>query len=112
MQYRDVWIDVRDLAIIVAESLERPAGGPLNVLSGHFVWHDLYAALIRLTGSSSAIVHRPLEAISDEELPPRKQLYAQRWQFSDDRLRRHLGDIPRRPLEVTLRDTVGASPTP
>src|SRR5262245_21889479 len=46
-QYRDVWVDVRDLAIIVAESLARPAGGPLNVLSGHFVWHDLYAALIR-----------------------------------------------------------------
>jgi nucleoside-diphosphate-sugar epimerase len=112
MQYRDVWVDVRDLAIIVAESLERPAGGPLNVLSGHFVWHDLYAALIRLTGSDSAIVHRPLDAITDEELPPRKQLYAQRWEFSEDRLRRRLGDIPRRPLEVTLRDTVGAAASP
>lgn len=110
-QYRDVWVDVRDLAIIVAESLARPAGGPLNVLSGHFVWHDLYAALIRLTGSDSAIVHRPLDAITDEELPPRKQLYAQRWEFSEDRLRRHLGDIPRRPLEVTLRDTVGVVAT-
>jgi nucleoside-diphosphate-sugar epimerase len=106
MQYRDVWIDARDLAAIVAESIARPAGGPLNVLTGHFVWHELYAALIRLTGSRSEIVHKPLEDIADDELGPRKQLYAQRWRFSEDRLGRHLGAIPRRALEVTLRDTV------
>lgn len=104
-RYRDVWIDVRDLAAIVAESVARPVGGPLNVLSGHFIWHDLYAELIRLTGSRSTIVHKPLEEITDDELP-RKQLYAQTWQFSEERLARHLGAIPRLPFEVTVRDTV------
>lgn len=107
--YRDAWVDTRDLAVIVAEALARPPGEPLNVATGPFVWHDLYAALIRLTGSPSAIVHRALDEISDQELP-RKQLYAQRWRFSEQRLASRLGDIPRRPLDVTLRDTVGARP--
>jgi nucleoside-diphosphate-sugar epimerase len=106
-EYRDAWVDARDLAVIVAKALADPPGEPLNVATGHFVWHDLYTTLIGLTGSRSAIVHRPLDEISDEELP-RKQLYAQRWQFSEQRLASRLGEIPRRPLDVTLRDTVGA----
>jgi nucleoside-diphosphate-sugar epimerase len=105
MQYRDAWVDARDLATIIAESLARPAGGPLNVLTGHFVWHELYAALIQLTGSRSVIGHKPLEEIRDDELP-RKQLYAQRWRFSEERLERVLGTIPRRTLDVTLREMV------
>ncbi len=104
-QYRDVWIDVRDLVAIIAACVERPTGGPLNVLSGHFVWHDLFAALIRLTGSRSQIVHRPIDQIGDDELP-RKANYAQTWRFSQARLEEHLGRFPRRPLEETLRDTV------
>lgn len=104
-QYRDAWIDVRELATIVAECLARPSGGPLNVATGHFVWHDLYLELIRLTGSRSEIVHRPLAAISDDELPA-KHLYAQTWSFSEARLAQHLGAIPRRAFAVTLRDTV------
>lgn len=104
-QYRDVWIDARDLATIVAECVARPAGGPLNVLTGHFIWHDLYVELIRLTESRSMIVHKPYEAIIDDELP-RKELYAQTWQFSEARLAHHLGTIPRRSFDVTVRDTV------
>ena len=104
-QYRDVWIDARDLAAIIAACVERPAGGPLNVLSGHFVWHDLFADLIRLTGSRSEIVHRPIDQIDDDELP-RRANYAQTWQFSEARLERQVGVLPRRPLEETLRDTV------
>ncbi|HEX3479670.1 MAG TPA: NAD(P)-dependent oxidoreductase [Kofleriaceae bacterium] len=106
-EYRDAWVDARDLAGIVAEALARPPGEPLNVATGHFVWHDLYAALIRLTGSPAEIIHRPLDEIRDAELP-RKQLYAQRSRFSEQRLASRLGDVPRRPLDVTLRDTVGA----
>ncbi len=104
-QYQDVWIDARDLAAVVAACLSRPSGGPLNVLTGHFIWHDLYGELIRLTGSRSEMLHKPFDAITEEELP-NKHLYAQRWRFSEDRLARDLGAIPRRPLEVTLRDTV------
>src|SRR5262249_25128142 len=54
-RHEDAWIDARDLATVVAECVARPAGGPLNVLAGHFVWHDLYAELIRLCGSASPI---------------------------------------------------------
>lgn len=109
--YQDAWIDARDLAVIVAECVARPSGGPLNVLSGHFSWHDLYVELIRWTGSRSAIVHKPLDAITDEELP-RKELHAQTWRFSDERLARHLGPIPRRTFEETVRDTVLGTSAP
>lgn len=108
MQYWDVWVDVRDLATIVAECLARPAEGPLNVLTGHFTWHELYGELIRLTGSRSELVHKPLDSITEDELPS-KHLYAQRWRFSEARLATQLGEIPRRSLTVTLRDTVMAS---
>lgn len=108
MEYRDVWVDVRDLATLVAECLARPARGPLNVLTGHFTWHDLYGELIRLTGSRSELIHKPLDSITEDELPS-KHLYAQRWRFSEARLAAQLGDLPRRSLSVTLRDTVLAS---
>jgi nucleoside-diphosphate-sugar epimerase len=103
--YRDAFVDARDLAVIVAECLARPAGGALNVATGHVSWHDLYAELIRWTGSRSTIVHKPLGEITDEELP-KKELHAQTWRFSEERLARHLGTIPRRPFEVTVRDTI------
>ena len=103
----DTWIDVRDLATIIAESLARPAGEPLNVATGSFAWRDLYACLIRWTGSASTIVHRPLESISEHELP-RKQLYVQSWRFSEARLEARLGAIPRRSFEITVRDTVAS----
>ncbi len=105
-QYRDAWVDVRDLATIVAECVARPAGGPLNVVTGHFSWHDLYVELIRLTGSRSQLVHKPLDAIGEDELP-NKHLYAQTWRFSEARLAAHLGTLPRRPFQVTVRDTAG-----
>lgn len=105
-QYQDAWIDARDLAVIIAASVARPAGGPLNVLTGHFCWHDLYVELIRLTSSRSEIVHRPLAAISEGELA-RREIYAQTWRFSEARLAGHLGAIPRRAFETTVRDTVG-----
>jgi nucleoside-diphosphate-sugar epimerase len=108
-QYQDVWIDVRDLAWVVAESLERPAGGPLNVLAGHFAWHDLFAELTRLTGSKSALIHKPLAEISEEE-QPRKEIYAQTWHFSDEKLRGHYGFSPRYAFQQTLYDTMMTNP--
>jgi len=107
-QYGDTWIDARDLAWIIAECLQHPVNGALNVLSGHFLWHDLYASLIRLTESESAIVHKPLAQINDDELS-KKFLYAQTWKFSDEKLKEHLAFHPRYSLEQTLNDTVNAS---
>jgi nucleoside-diphosphate-sugar epimerase len=97
--YRDAWVDVRDFATIIAASLDRPAAGPLNVATGSFAWHDLYVELGR------SIVHKPLDAIRDDELP-NKHLYAQTWRFSEARLADRLGVIPRRSFETTVRDTM------
>jgi len=104
-RYRDAWVDVRDLAAIVAACVERPPGVPLNVVTGHFVWHDLYETLLSLTGSASRLVHRPIEEIQDEDLA-RKELFARTWRFSEARLAATLGGFPRRPFEETVRDTV------
>jgi nucleoside-diphosphate-sugar epimerase len=107
-QYRDAWIDVRDLAWVIAESLARPAGGPLNVLAGHFVWRDFYAALIQLTGSSSQIVYKSRAAFSDAEWQE-KQSLAQTWYFDNSKLRRQLDFIPRYTLQQTLADASSRS---
>lgn len=44
-QYGAAWVDMRDLARIAVDCLERPPGIAMNVLSGHFVWHDLLTAV-------------------------------------------------------------------
>lgn len=108
-EYQDVWIDVRDLAWVVAECLLRPPGVALNVLSGHFSWHELYATLIELTGSNSQLIHKPLEAISESELP-RKEIYAQRWRFSNEKLHAKLGFVPKFTLWETLESVVDQKP--
>jgi nucleoside-diphosphate-sugar epimerase len=106
-RYRDAWIDVRDLAAIVAACMDTPIGGPLNVLAGHYVWHDLFAELIRLTGSRSELVHRALEDITEDELA-KKANYAQTWKFSTTRLSQQLGSLMRYSFAESLRDTVAA----
>ncbi|MEM7132902.1 MAG: NAD(P)-dependent oxidoreductase [Chloroflexota bacterium] len=103
--YRDAWIDVRDLAWVVAEVLEKPTGGPLNVLSDHFVWHDLYAELIRLMGSSSQVVHMPLDEIDEKQWESLKTM-AQRWYFDNSQLKQALGFEPKYTLDQTLADTI------
>ena len=90
--YRDVWIDVRDLAWVVAECLDRPPSGPLNVLTSHYSWHDLYAELIRLT---------------EEELPD-KRSYARTWLLDDTLLVRTLAYVPRYAFHQSLHDLVRA----
>ena len=101
--YRDAWIDVRDLAWVIAELLERPAGGALNVLGGHFVWHDFYTKLIRLSGSRSQIVHKQLADMTDEERAA-QEVYAQTWRFDDSKLRQRLNFKARYSLEQTMVD--------
>ena len=106
-QYRDAWIDVRDLAWVIVELLERPIGGPLNVLAGHMVWHDFYAELIRLSGSSSQLIHKPQAEMSDEEKEA-TTVYAQSWLFDDTTLRQSLGYSPQFTLDQTLADMFAA----
>jgi nucleoside-diphosphate-sugar epimerase len=99
--YRDAWIDVRDLAWIVAECVARPLGRAVNALNGHFVWHELYRALAHKISSPSTIEHKDFALITDEELP-NKRLYAQTWYFSNTLLRMCLGFQPRYTLPETL----------
>jgi nucleoside-diphosphate-sugar epimerase len=103
-QNRDAWIDARDLAWVVAECLARPVRGPVNVLAGHFVWHDLFTEVIRLSGAACQIVHKPLAAMNDEEQASRR-FYAQSWRYDDRTLRQALAFQP----GWTWQQTVAAS---
>lgn len=100
-QYRDAWIDVRDLAWVIAESLAKPVGGPLNVLSDHFIWHEFYAEIIRLTGSRSQLIQKPRSDFSEEAWQS-AQYQAQTWHFDNSKLRQHLDFTPRYTLWATL----------
>jgi nucleoside-diphosphate-sugar epimerase len=103
--YQDAWIDVRDLAWVAAETVLEPIGGAVNVLSGHFVWHELFENLARLLGGGSTILHKDLTTITDEELP-RKRLHAQTWYFSSALLQQRLGFRPQFTLLETLEAVV------
>ena len=100
-EYQDVWIDVRDLAWVTVEALERPPGEALNVLTGHFTWHDLFTEVIRLTGSLSTLTHKALATLTEEEQKA-LQSYAQRWRFSNERLLQTFGYQPRYSFAETV----------
>ncbi len=106
-QYRDAWIDARDLAWLVVECLARPISEPVNVLAGHFVWHDLFTEVIRLSGAACQIVHKPLAAMSDEERASRR-FYGQSWRYDDRKLRAALAFQPAHRWEQTLAETLAS----
>lgn len=103
--YRDAWIDVRDMAWIVAESLIKPVGGPVNTLAGHFHWHDLYVKLIRVTGRKCRIVHMPLEDVP-ESARDRMRFYAQSWRYGNAKLKEKLDFRTQRTWQQTVAETI------
>jgi nucleoside-diphosphate-sugar epimerase len=105
LHYRDAWIDARDLAWIVAECLAHPIGGPANTLAGHFVWHDVFTEIIRVTGSPCRLVHKSLAEMTDEERTSRR-VYAQSWRYDDRWLRSALDFRPSRTWQQTVSETL------
>jgi nucleoside-diphosphate-sugar epimerase len=110
--YGDAWVDARDLAWAAAECLKRPLGNAANTVGGHFIWHELYAELIRLTGSQSAIEHRRLDKVPEGDLPFASWFYAQTWRFSGERLRRRIGFQPARRWQDTVAELVALDAQP
>jgi nucleoside-diphosphate-sugar epimerase len=104
-RFGDSWVDARALAWACVECLERPLGGEANVVSGHFLWGELFAELIVLTGSVSRLEHRPLAEIGWEELD-RAVFYAQNWRYSGELLKRHLGPLPAHDWRETVREAI------
>lgn len=108
-QFGDAWVDARELAWAAAECLSRPLGGAANVVNSHFTWHDLYAELIRLAGSTSRIEHKALDAITADELP-NKGFYAHLWRYSGQRLKQRLGFQSAYRWQDTLAEIVAMTP--
>lgn len=76
------------------------------VLNGHFVWHNLLAEVIRLSGSVTVLGHRRMAEIEGESFG--KPLYAQAWRFVDPRLKRSLAYELGWSLDQTLQDSLAA----
>ena len=74
----------------------------MNVLNGHFSWHELYTYLIQLTNRQSKIIHKPLSEIKNGLF--RHQFYAQSWRFSHERLAQNLAYKPHFSLEQDLAE--------
>jgi nucleoside-diphosphate-sugar epimerase len=106
--YRDAWIDARDLAWVVAECLAQPVGGPVNGLAGHFVWHDLFSEIIRLSGAACQIVHKPLADMSPSERASRR-FYCQTWRYDDRKLRALLAFAPSRTWQRTVAEALSST---
>jgi nucleoside-diphosphate-sugar epimerase len=85
------WVDARDLAWVIAECLDHPPDGPLNVIGGHFDWRDLATTLIRL---------RDLKVGCRDGRP--SGLYATHRQFDGALAVARLGFVPRRRWTRTL----------
>jgi nucleoside-diphosphate-sugar epimerase len=106
--YRDAWIDARDLAWVVAKCLAQPVGGPVNVLAGHFIWHDLLSEIIRLSGAACQIVHKPLTDMSPSERTSRR-FYCQTWRYDDHKLREVLAFTPSRTWQQTAEEALSST---
>ncbi len=96
-KFGDDWVDTRELAYVAVACLKQPFAEAVNVINSHFIWHDLYEELIRLTGSRSTIKHDDIERIKAEELPrlngvigvpSRKEFFAQTWHYSGERVKK------------------------
>jgi nucleoside-diphosphate-sugar epimerase len=90
------WVDARDLAWVVAEALQRPAGGPVNLIGGHFTWAALFSAFAELNGGELRLRHRG----------PREDLYAAARRYDGRRAGRHFGFTPTRTWQQTLGELV------
>ena len=91
--YGDDWIDARELAWAAAKCLVRPLGTAATAINSYFTWHDFCIELIRMTGSSSQLEHKDLDAIAEQELS-HKDFFAQNWRYSGQRLEQRLGFRP------------------
>ncbi len=56
-KYVDCWIDARDLAWLVAESIEKPLGGAGNAIGGEFCWHDFFKELLIISNIDMSMLH-------------------------------------------------------
>lgn len=99
-KYIDCWVDARDLAWLVAESLKNPLGGAGNVIGGHYIWHDFFDTLKSIAKVNNPIVHKDIHEV--EEYPA--SLFGQMTSFSGDKVNQHFKFKPKYNLQTTLQE--------
>lgn len=98
-KYVDVWVDARDLAWIVAESIHRPLGEAGNVIGAHFNWTDFFSCLNTSGHLNLPIVHQPIEEV-DSYIA---ELCGQTARFSGEKINDYYGFKPKHNLSETLQ---------
>jgi hypothetical protein len=104
-QYGDAWIDARELAAVAVTCLEQPLVAAANAINGHFIWYEFCIELIRLTGSTSSIMHKDLAAITAAELAS-KAFFANTWHYSGTYLQQCLQFQPTHCWQDTLKQAI------
>jgi nucleoside-diphosphate-sugar epimerase len=98
-KYVDCWIDARDLAWLVAESIEKPLGGAGNAIGGEFCWHDFFKELLIISNLNIPIIHTSLEESGEYAA----ELFGQYNHFSGSKIAQYFQFNPRHQLNETLR---------
>lgn len=98
-KYVDCWIDARDLAWLVAESIKKPLGGAGNAIGGEFCWHDFFKNLLLIANLNIPIVHTSIEEADKYAA----ELFGQHNHFSGSKIAQYFRFKPTYQLNETLR---------
>lgn len=98
-KYLDCWIDARDLAWLVAESMEKSLGGAGNPIGGKFCWHEFFKELLNISRLNVPIVHTSFEEAGDHAA----KLFGLYNHFSGSKIAEYFQFKPKYQLHETLR---------
>ncbi len=96
-KYVDCWIDARDLAWLVAESMAKPLGSAGNAIGGEFCWHDFFKELLIVSNLNIPIVHLSLKEVGEYAA----ELFGQYNHFSGSKIAQYFQFKPKYQLNET-----------
>lgn len=99
-KFIDMWVDARDLAWLVAESIDNPLGGAGNVIGSQFSWHEFFTILNRLVDNKKTIVHEAMQKNANQFFEIVTSICA----YSDEKIKNHYQFEPKYHLETTLAE--------
>jgi len=101
----DSWIDARDLAWLVGESIKMPLGGVGNAIGGQFCWHDFFTELKIAFDLKIPIIHKSHQEVGEYAA----ELFGQSIVYSGEKVKKYFSFNPRYKLKDTLREAYTAS---
>lgn len=95
---KNMWIAARDLAWLVAESINKPLGGAGNAIGGEFCWHEFFKELLIISNLNMPIVQTSIEEVNEYAA----ELFGQYNHFSGSKIAKYFQFKPMYQLNETL----------